>query len=269
MEGVEDNQYNFVHSSHCLEHLNNVYVAMSNWIRITKPGGFIIVTVPDEDMYEHLCWPSPHNPDHKWSFTIYKTRSKMPRSINIVDLCLHFADQIQVEKIQQIRDFWVETKEDLTQKHNPECAIEFVFRKNSLPVAWEKQLEKSGIIPKSIEVSDRIAEHPFPEKYLCDGKIDGKTDKWAVTKSEAWAKFCFNEPTYISQMSIYHAGILECSVFNTKNYDIIFGNKIIQIRNNTDSFTTHEINATVTDITLKVTDAGGDGFTRIYEVKFL
>ena len=39
MESVEDNSFDFVHSSHCLEHMRSPDIALDNWIRILKPGG--------------------------------------------------------------------------------------------------------------------------------------------------------------------------------------------------------------------------------------
>ena len=56
MQGVEDESYDFVHSSHCLEHMEDPAVAFENWIRILRPGGHIISTVPDEDLYERLMF---------------------------------------------------------------------------------------------------------------------------------------------------------------------------------------------------------------------
>ena len=49
MRGVEPDSYDFVHSSHCLEHMLDPTVALENWIRICKKGGRL-VTVPDEDL---------------------------------------------------------------------------------------------------------------------------------------------------------------------------------------------------------------------------
>ena len=34
----------------------------------------MIITVPDEDMYEHVS-SSTYNNDHKWTFTVFKTNS--------------------------------------------------------------------------------------------------------------------------------------------------------------------------------------------------
>jgi len=86
MLGVEDNTFDFVHSSHCLEHLLNPVLALYNWYRILKPEGYLVVTVPDEDLYEQGIFPSTFNGDHKWTFTIHKAHSWSPASINVTDL---------------------------------------------------------------------------------------------------------------------------------------------------------------------------------------
>jgi SAM-dependent methyltransferase len=52
MNSVSDNTFDFVHSSHCLEHMRDPFEAFGNWLRICKPGGHLIITVPDEDLYE-------------------------------------------------------------------------------------------------------------------------------------------------------------------------------------------------------------------------
>src|SRR3546814_15547357 len=62
MEGVADESYDFVHSSHCLEHLRDPEEGLRNWFRILKPGGQLIVTVPDEDLYEQGIFPHAYNP---------------------------------------------------------------------------------------------------------------------------------------------------------------------------------------------------------------
>lgn len=131
MIGVKDNRYDFVHSSHCLEHMVDPYTAFKNWIRITKPGGFLIVTVPEEKMYERGIWPSKSNSDHKWSFVIGHSRHSMSKSISILEFLYRFSE-IDVEKIELISDFYDARKAHIDQtagKSITECAIEFVVRK--------------------------------------------------------------------------------------------------------------------------------------------
>lgn len=79
-------KYDVVFSSHCLEHMWNPYRTIKDWFSIVKPGGLLIVTVPDEDVYEQGVFPSRYNRDHKWTFTINKEDSWCKYSVNIDDL---------------------------------------------------------------------------------------------------------------------------------------------------------------------------------------
>jgi SAM-dependent methyltransferase len=79
MAGVPDNTYDFVYSSHCLEHMRDVPESLRNWLRITKPGGFVYTVVPDYVLYEKMCWPSRFNGDHKQSFSFMITRQAVVR----------------------------------------------------------------------------------------------------------------------------------------------------------------------------------------------
>lgn len=78
--------YDWVYSSHVLEHLDNPGEAIQNWWKLVKPNGHLIIAVPDEDIYEDGKWPSVGNPDHRNTFTIHKDKSWSPDSINIMDL---------------------------------------------------------------------------------------------------------------------------------------------------------------------------------------
>ena len=107
--------------------------ALANWIRIVKKGGYIVVTVPDEDMYEGGVWPSQRNPDHKHTFTICKSDSWSAVSVNVVDLAKEFSDQITIERITLLNDFYrvLRPDVDFDQTLTPvaECAIEFIGKK--------------------------------------------------------------------------------------------------------------------------------------------
>jgi SAM-dependent methyltransferase len=81
-----DRQFDFVYSSHCLEHMHDARAAIQEWWKLVKPGGVLFLIVPDEDLYEQGFWPSHFNPDHKWTFTLSKRKSWSPVSINILDL---------------------------------------------------------------------------------------------------------------------------------------------------------------------------------------
>jgi SAM-dependent methyltransferase len=78
--------FDFVFSSHCLEHMTNPNNAIVEWWKLVKPGGYLFFIVPDEDLYEQGVWPSRFNGDHKATFTISKTKSWSPVSHNVMDL---------------------------------------------------------------------------------------------------------------------------------------------------------------------------------------
>lgn len=75
-----------VFSSHCLEHMVNPQEAIQSWFSLVKPGGHLITIVPDEDLYEQGHFPSIFNSDHKSTFTISKSHSWSPVSINCLEL---------------------------------------------------------------------------------------------------------------------------------------------------------------------------------------
>jgi SAM-dependent methyltransferase len=134
MAAAPDNSFDFVHSSHCLEHMVDPYVAFSNWVRVLKPRGYMVLVVPDEDMYEQGVFPSTFNGDHKWTFTIMKKASWSSRSVNIMDLMQRFADQVEVLKIERLDATFRYHGEpgrrfDQTQTPVGECAIEVVLEK--------------------------------------------------------------------------------------------------------------------------------------------
>ncbi len=78
--------FDFVYSSHCLEHMHKPEQALQEWWKLVKPGGHLIFLVPDEDLYEQGVWPSQYNSDHKATFTISKRKSWSSVSYNVLEL---------------------------------------------------------------------------------------------------------------------------------------------------------------------------------------
>jgi SAM-dependent methyltransferase len=144
MASVADETFNFVHSSHCLEHLHDPYIAFSNWIRICKSGGYIVVTIPDEDLYEQGGWPSSFNPDHKTTWTISKPQTWSPVSNNVFDFLGHFNKAIEVLKVELINSSFNYNQQRYDQTYHgiSECAIEFVVRKKSI-----EEISRGGRLP--------------------------------------------------------------------------------------------------------------------------
>ncbi len=131
MEGVPDESFDFVHSSHCLEHLVDPLLALGHWIRICKPGGHVVIMIPDEDMYEQGIFPSTFNDDHKWTFTTGKRESWSPRSINVMDLLTQYTHLVSVQKMEVLDACFLQglVRFDQTVLVTGESAIEIVLRK--------------------------------------------------------------------------------------------------------------------------------------------
>lgn len=55
--------YDFVFSSHCLEHIANPVKAISEWLRVLKPNGYMVIIVPEKSQ----CF------DHKRLHTQFQT----------------------------------------------------------------------------------------------------------------------------------------------------------------------------------------------------
>jgi SAM-dependent methyltransferase len=47
LTGLADASYDFILSSHCLEHVANPLRALREWHRVTRPGGHLVLLVPD------------------------------------------------------------------------------------------------------------------------------------------------------------------------------------------------------------------------------
>lgn len=145
MASAPDASFDFVHSSHCLEHMENPAVAFDNWLRILKPGGHLVMMVPDEDLYEQGKFPSTFNSDHKWTFTIHKKHSWSARSLNVLQMLAQVSDRVQVLKVELLdAGFRYRVQRfDQTRTLTGECGIEIVVRK------WlPKELQEKGRLPE-------------------------------------------------------------------------------------------------------------------------
>ncbi|MBK9797347.1 MAG: FkbM family methyltransferase [Holophagaceae bacterium] len=164
LTSVPDGTYDFLHSSHCLEHMVDPAVALANWIRVVRGGGFLVITVPDEELYEHLHWPSRFNQDHKWSFTIYRGAPLLPKSINIFDLLMTVWQSVEIIKVERIEaGFRFDLGDaDQTASATAECAIEIVLRKKGeAPV----RANPSQVFPPFVELAEcRFGHILFPPK---------------------------------------------------------------------------------------------------------
>lgn len=122
-------QYDFVHSSQCLEHMYDPFESIQNWYKIVKPSGYLIFSVPDEDLYEQGIFPSRWNNDHKWTFSISKKNSWSIKHINILDL-INILQNSAIIKLELIDTNYDYTISNIDQTRNDaEAFIEVIIKK--------------------------------------------------------------------------------------------------------------------------------------------
>ena len=144
MQGIPDGHFDFVHSSHCLEHLVDPAVGLQNWFRIVKPGGHLVVIVPDEDLYEQGVFPSTFNNDHKWTFTVAKKQSWSEKSRNLIDLIAALGEAADLRKLECLDATYIYGLPRFDQTLTPvgEAGIELVVRKRPAD-----ELSRGGRLP--------------------------------------------------------------------------------------------------------------------------
>ena len=129
LQEVEDASFDFIHSSHGFEHMVDLDIALENWLRVIRPGGFIVMLVPEELLYECGNWPSKFNEDHKYAFTlrqkpVISTATNLLRFLN--------SKPVDVELISLLTTYWNSNAFGYDQtliRGGPECSIEVVLRK--------------------------------------------------------------------------------------------------------------------------------------------
>jgi len=142
LANVDEGTYEFVHSSHCLEHLHDPLEGLKNWLRVLKDDGYLIITIPDEDLYEQGIFPSNFNLDHKWTFTLYKPTSWSECSINVIDMVKQMGDAAAIEKLELLNANYRYALPRYDQTLTPvaECGIEIIIRKRSVA-----EIERKGL----------------------------------------------------------------------------------------------------------------------------
>lgn len=106
-------QYDFVFSSHCLEHMKNPFHAIQQWWNLVKENGYLYIVIPDEDLYEHGSFPSKYNDEHEWTFTVLKQKGTNIRSVNIIELLSSLKDAriLKIEVQDNNYNYYLEDKD--------------------------------------------------------------------------------------------------------------------------------------------------------------
>lgn len=121
LPGIAPESFDFVYSSHCLEHLQEPERALGRWAEVTKVGGHLIVVVPDFAMYERGIWPSRIQPKgHKTAWTWARIVDSIPMRCEVMRL----------EVLEDGFDPSLPISVDQTSApYNAECGIEWIMRR--------------------------------------------------------------------------------------------------------------------------------------------
>jgi hypothetical protein len=124
--------------------------ALKSWFELVRPGGFLVIVVPDEDLYEQGSWPSRFNSDHKWSFTIKKASSWSPRSLNVMDMAAS-----TLSNFSFVRTTLLDTNYDYAivgvdqSSAAAETSIEMILRKHNVA---------AGTAPRQLDLKRLLRE---------------------------------------------------------------------------------------------------------------
>lgn len=84
--GLLPESFDWVYSSHLLEHLPKPLEALLRWWALVRPGGTMVIIVPEESAYEQNVWPSTFNDEHCHGFSLFVSKSWCPAHLNLLEM---------------------------------------------------------------------------------------------------------------------------------------------------------------------------------------
>ena len=126
IEGINDESFDFVYSSHTLEHMIDPSAAIRNWFRVVKKGGYLIVFIPHRDLYEKkTTLPSRFNPTHKQFFLI--DDDELPDTIGIVPFVNRTLENAEIIYAKECSEGYERITDE--EQSRGEYSIEIVIKK--------------------------------------------------------------------------------------------------------------------------------------------
>lgn len=126
LKGIHDSEYDYVYSSHTLEHMRSPDLALKNWWRVLKPGGYLIIYVPDRELYEKKRYlPSRWNYNHKHFFLL--DQDEPPDTIGLLPLVERTLKNYEIVYAHECSEGHTVTDPELHS--NGEYSLEVVLRK--------------------------------------------------------------------------------------------------------------------------------------------
>lgn len=124
--------FDFIHASHVLEHVRNPDVSVRAWLNVLRPGGHLIILVPDFTMYERRVWPPHFNTDHRSCWDMLQTfEATLPKwSPERLHWCVSdLATLVRAQWLNRGWDASLPFTQDQTVSPGVECAIEIILQR--------------------------------------------------------------------------------------------------------------------------------------------
>ena len=138
LETIGNETYDFVYSSHCLEHMRDTEITLYNWSRVVKKDGYLFFVVPEYILYEKMQFPSVFNTDHKSSYSCYITKEKTKRNNHFhKDDIVRILENLNMEVLEvqledENYDYNLKPSVDQTWHKKASAQILFVAKKNKI-----------------------------------------------------------------------------------------------------------------------------------------
>lgn len=180
-----ERSYDFCYSSNLLEHVKVFQRSLLDFSLITKVNGYLIISVPDFDLYEKEIWPPIKNNDHVSCFSLDKSYSINTHYNLSKTLSYHSnLEVVKLELADSNYDYSIIDKnidQTNTFPHGAECFIEFVakvlpdknysnFSTISITDFLKEDTFEQDILVLNSQLSDteklRILNLPYTETYL-------------------------------------------------------------------------------------------------------
>lgn len=89
-----NDHFDFLCSSHVLEHMENALLALENWLRVVKVGGYVIMAIPDKRFT--FDKPRPVTPfSHIWMEYCYPDLAKGNRGIHYREFAINVSKMVE------------------------------------------------------------------------------------------------------------------------------------------------------------------------------
>lgn len=128
----KERTYDFCYSSNLLEHVKVFQRSLLDFSLITKVNGYLIISVPDFELYEKEIWPPIKNDDHISCFSLDKdypinTHYNLTKTLSYH----HNLEVVKLELADSNYDYSITDKnvdQTYISPHGAECFIEFVAK---------------------------------------------------------------------------------------------------------------------------------------------